>query len=165
MNTTQTEGGVDLRKFAGQFPTGVAVITTTGSDGKLHGITMSAVTSLSLAPPLFLICLNNTSNTLMAIKESGHFGINFLSSGQTDVCKVFASKAENKFQDVPHSFGEVGSPLIDGALAHGECLVHSTVGEGDHTIVVARLVRTDVHDLEPLVYHAGKLTALASQPA
>ncbi|TPQ37983.1 MULTISPECIES: flavin reductase family protein [Cupriavidus] len=165
MTTAQIEHGVDLRGFAGQFPTGVAVITTADNGGKLHGITMSAVTSLSLAPPLFLICLNNTSNTLTAIKESGHFGINFLSSEQTDVCKVFASKAENKFHNVPHTFGEVGSPLIDGALAHGECLVQSTVGEGDHTIVVALLVRTQVRDLKPLVYHAGRFTALEAQAA
>jgi len=165
MSTNQIESEVDLRQFAGQFPTGVAVITTADKHGKLHGITMSAVTSLSLSPPLFLICLNNTSNTLTAIKESRHFGINFLSSDQTEVCKIFASKADNKFRNVAHTLGEVGSPLIDGALAHGECVVHSTVGEGDHTIVVARLVRTTVRDLQPLVYHAGQFTALAAHAA
>ncbi|NYE24609.1 flavin reductase family protein [Pigmentiphaga litoralis] len=161
MDTLQNDNQVDLRRFAGQFPTGVAVITTADNDNKLHGLTMSAVTSLSLTPPLFLICLNNTSNTLTAIKQSGHFGINFLSSDQANICKIFASKAEDKFGTVAHTFGPAGSPLIDGALAHGECLVQSTIGEGDHTIVVARLVHTEVRDVAPLVYHAGKLTALA----
>ncbi|TDF62298.1 flavin reductase family protein [Cupriavidus sp. L7L] len=165
MDTPPNTNTVDLRRFAGRFPTGVAVITTRDSEGKSHGITMSAVTSLSLAPPLFLICLNNSSNTLGAITLSGHFCINFLASEQTDICKIFASKSEEKFQNVRHTIGAVGSPLIDGALAQGECIVKNTISEGDHTIVVGRLERTHVHDKEPLVYYGGQLTALAELEA
>jgi flavin reductase (DIM6/NTAB) family NADH-FMN oxidoreductase RutF len=162
MDTSTTHSTVDLRRFAGRFPTGVAVITTRDDNGKCHGITMSAVTSLSLAPPLFLICLNNTSNTLAAIKRSGHFCINFLAAEQTGVCKIFASKSEEKFQNVEHTIGSIGSPLIDGATAQGECVVENTLAEGDHTIVIGRLERTHVHDREPLVYYGGQFTALAA---
>jgi flavin reductase len=157
---------VDLRKFAGQFPTGVAVVTTREPDGKCHGITISALTSLSLDPPLFLICLSKASNTLAAINNSGHFCINILASDQVSISRTFASKSDDKFRDVQYTLGLLGSPLIDGATAHGECQVEASHEAGDHVIVIARLARTAVADAEPLVYHAGKFTALAQcEPA
>jgi flavin reductase (DIM6/NTAB) family NADH-FMN oxidoreductase RutF len=166
MSTDTLERPVDLRRFAGRFPTGVAVITTRDTHGKCHGITMSALTSLSLDPPLFLICLNNTSKTLGAIKSSGRLCINFLSAEQIDVSKTFASKDDDKFREVRHTLGELGSPVIDGAVANGECIVETSHEGGDHTIVIARVVRTLVNPGEPLVYHAGKFTSLATcEPA
>jgi flavin reductase (DIM6/NTAB) family NADH-FMN oxidoreductase RutF len=151
---------VDLRRFAGQFPTGVAVITTCDTDGKCTGITMSAVTSLSLDPPLFLICLDNKSQTLNAISSSGHFCINFLSDRQAHISKIFATKGEDKFRDVDYTLGVTGSPLIKGVVAHGECQAETSHQGGDHTILIARVVHTATYDGKPLVYHGGKYATL-----
>lgn len=155
----------DLRAFAGQFPTGVAVITTSDESGKLFGITISAVTSLSLTPPLFLICLDNHSNTLAAILRSGHFCINFLSARQAATSKVFASKIDDKFKGLDYQVGTLGSPMITGAVAHGECKLESTYAIGDHTIVIGALSGVLVHEEEPLVYCRGRYAALAELQA
>jgi len=151
----------DLRAFAGQFPTGVAVVTTRDGSGRLFGITISAVASLSLAPPLFLVCLDHRSNTLGAILESRHFCINFLSSRQTGISKVFASKAEDKFREIDYTPGVLGSPMIAGAVAHGECTVQDIHAAGDHAIVIGSLARVAVHDEAPLAYCRGRYAALA----
>lgn len=161
MSEATLSNPVDLRGFAGRFPTGVAVITTRDAQGKCHGITMSALTSLSMDPPLFLICLNNTSKTLAAIHSSDRLCINFLSAKQIEVCKIFASKSDDKFSTVPFTMGELDTPMIDDAVAHAECTVQTCHDGGDHTIVIARVDTTVINDAEPLVYHAGKFTALA----
>src|SRR5690606_23518811 len=96
----QNASQVDLRTFASQFAAGVAVISTSDSNGKGTGVTMTAVLSLSLNPPLFLVSLANNSNTLYAINESGHFCINFLSDQQAEISNVFASKGEDKLKNV-----------------------------------------------------------------
>jgi flavin reductase (DIM6/NTAB) family NADH-FMN oxidoreductase RutF len=157
----QTLPIVDLRKFAGQFAAGVAVITTADAEGKCTGVTMTAVLSLSLNPPLFLVSLDNNSNTLSAIKANGHFCINFLSEQQARISKIFSSKDENKFRDVEFTTGLTGSPCIAGAVAHGECEVQDSHAAGDHTILIGRVMRTAVHGGNPLVYHGGKYASLS----
>ncbi|MEE9926398.1 MAG: flavin reductase family protein [Brucella anthropi] len=157
----QSQQNVDLRKFAAQFAAGVAVISTVDREGRRTGVTMTAVLSLSLNPPLFLVSLNNGSNTLEAITESGHFCINFLSDRQADVSKVFATKGDDKFKDVDFSSGVTGSPCISGAVAHGECEVQDRHQAGDHTILIGRVVRTAIHGGNPLVYHSGKYASLS----
>ncbi|AVH45628.1 flavin reductase family protein [Agrobacterium tumefaciens] len=157
----ETEQTVDLRKFAAQFAAGVAVISTVDGQGRQTGVTMTAVLSLSLNPPLFLVSLDNQSNTLAAITDSGHFCINFLSEEQADISKVFASKSDDKFRNVNISTGCTGSPCIDGAVAHGECEVQDRYPTGDHTIIIGRVVRTAVHGGRPLVYHSGRYASLS----
>lgn len=152
---------VDLRQFASQFAAGVAVITTRDQHGNRTGVTMTAVLSLSLSPPLFLVSLANNSNTLSSIAESGHFCINFLSQDQADISRTFASKGENKFAEVAYSTGVTGSPCIHGAVAHGECEVQDRHPAGDHTILIGRVVRTAVNGGSPLVYHSGKYASLS----
>ncbi|TGV11300.1 flavin reductase [Mesorhizobium sp. M8A.F.Ca.ET.173.01.1.1] len=157
---TQNSPLVDLRRFASQFAAGVVVVSTGDEEGNFTGVTMTAVLSLSLNPPLFLISLDNNSNTLGAINANGHFCINFLSVQQADVSKTFASKSENKFSGVEFTIGVTGSPCITGAVAHGECGVQERYESGDHTILIGRLVRTAVHGGNPLVYHSGKYASL-----
>jgi 3-hydroxy-9,10-secoandrosta-1,3,5(10)-triene-9,17-dione monooxygenase reductase component len=156
----QNASQVDLRKFASQFAAGVAVISTSDSNGKGTGVTMTAVLSLSLTPPLFLVSLANNSNTLSAINESGHFCINFLSDQQAEISNVFASKGEDKLKNVDFTHGLTGSPCIIGAVAHGECEVQERYVAGDHTILIGRVVRTAIHGGNPLVYHSGKYVSL-----
>ena len=153
---------LDLRSFAARFPTGVAVITTRNRSGKPQGLTISAVTSLSLEPPLFLICLSKQSNTLAALRESGAFGINFLARSQAALSRLFASKSDDKFADVDYREGALGNPLLNGAIAHGECSLQTIHDGGDHAIVLGRLASTEVHEGEPLVYCGGRYAALSA---
>src|SRR5262245_60606999 len=131
---------MNFRKFAGNFATGVAVITSVTRSGAIQGSTVNAVTALSLDPPLYLVCLDQRSNTLRAIIESRVFGVNFLTQAQQELCQVFASKREEKFAGHMHSFGQRGVPLFDEALAFCECDLEATYPGGDHTIIVGRMV-------------------------
>ncbi|WP_460146773.1 flavin reductase family protein [Pseudomonas sp. S2_A02] len=154
---------VDLRKFAGQFAAGVSVISTADDEGLCAGITMTAVMSLSLTPPLFLVSLDNNSKTLTAILDNGHFCINFLSKDQSTVSQLFSSKSDDKFDNVSFYKGITGSPCLEGALAHGECEVHESYSGGDHTIIIGRVINTAINGGEPLVYHSGKYATLEHQ--
>lgn len=147
----------NLRKFAGNFATGVAVITAPGRAGTLCGLTMNAVTSLSLSPPLYLICLGNSSNTLAAVLDSGRFAINFLAAHQTELSKRFASKESNKFWGVAYSLGEKGCPLLDEALAACECEVQATYPGGDHKIIVGEVQSININGGQPMIFHNGKI--------
>ena len=155
----------DLRTFAGQFATGVAVVTTRGADGELAGVTINAVTSLSLTPPLFLICLDHKSNTLGAVLGSGKFALHFLAKEQTQVSRIFASKSADKFAAVDHSIGDNGSPIIDGVLAAAECSLAELCPGGDHTIIIGQVEKVHINGGEPLLYHRGAYAALEERLA
>ncbi|RXF70977.1 flavin reductase family protein [Hansschlegelia zhihuaiae] len=153
----------DLRAFAGHFATGVAVVTSRSPEGDLAGVTINAVTSLSLDPPLFLICLDHKSNTLGTLLASGHFCLHFLSKGQTEVSKIFASKREDKFTEASYRIGETGSPVLDGVLAAAECRLAEICPGGDHTIIIGQVDKVHIHGGEPLLYHRGAYAALEQE--
>lgn len=146
----------NLRQFAGQFPTGVAVVTAYDGADRLHGLTLNAVTSVSLDPPLYLVCLNNSSNTLSAILENRMFGINFLSEHQQSVSRVFASKSDNKFDSIPYQRGHQRVPLLQEAVATAVCRVENIFPGGDHQIVVGRLETYDIAGGHPLMFLRGQ---------
>lgn len=153
----------ELRTFAGHFATGVAVVTTAHPDGALHGLTLNAVTSLSLDPPLYLVCLDHRSNTLRALQASGHFAVHFLAREQAEISRIFASKQENKFADIPYALTESGSPLIADVLAAAECRLSEICTVGDHMIVIGSVQRIHVFGGQPLLYHRGGYTALSDE--
>ena len=146
----------NLRQFAGQFPTGVAVVTAYDGTDRLHGLTLNAVTSVSLDPPLYLVCLSNTSNTLSAIVENRMFGINFLSEHQQSVSRVFAGKSDNKFDSIPYQRGHQRVPLLQEAIATAVCRVENIFPGGDHQIVVGRLETYDIAGGHPLMFLRGQ---------
>ncbi|GLK56412.1 flavin reductase (DIM6/NTAB) family NADH-FMN oxidoreductase RutF [Methylopila capsulata] len=150
----------DFRSFADQFATGVAVVTASGPEGEKSGVTITGVTSLSLDPPLYLVCLDNGSNTLGLVREAKAFALHFLTKDQSDISRVFASKQADKFSGVGHAIGETGSPIIHGVLAAAECVVLRITAIGDHTIVVGEVKATTVNGGEPLLYHRGAYAAL-----
>jgi len=154
-----------LRQAFAVVPTGVSVITTAGQDGP-RGMTASAVCSVSLDPLLVLVCIDNRSETLRAIRENGTFAINVLGEAHAAVSSVFAGRATpaEKFSTV--SCRQVnGSPVLDEALAWVTCDVHATAPGGDHTIVVGSVSATEVRDGEPLVRHAGRYRRLGTEAA
>jgi flavin reductase (DIM6/NTAB) family NADH-FMN oxidoreductase RutF len=145
-----------LRELAGHFATGVAVITTRDARDKYYGLTVNAVTSLSLEPPLYLICLDQASNTLSPILQSRVFGLSFLQEGQRPVSNLFAGKRENKFDEVAYTLGHMGVPLIEGALATAVCGLEQTFPGGDHTIVIGHIEDYNIAGGRPLIFYQGQ---------
>jgi flavin reductase (DIM6/NTAB) family NADH-FMN oxidoreductase RutF len=144
------------RQVIGSFATGVAIVTCSGPDGPA-GLTTNAVTSLSLEPLLLLVCFDNGSRTLPAVRASGRFAVNILRAGQEDVARVFASKrvGREKFEAATHQDAH-GVPLIDGALAWLACDLRELHPGGDHTIGIGAVTHMDADpDGEPLVWWRG----------
>jgi flavin reductase (DIM6/NTAB) family NADH-FMN oxidoreductase RutF len=146
----------ELRHAAGHFATGVAVITTRDENGEFYGLTMNAVTCLSLEPPLFLICVDNKSDTLPVLLESRVFAINILAHDQETLSRVFASKGKDKFEGIGYHIGETGAPLLNDTLAAIECRISETYPGGDHVVILGRVERIEVNDKsEPLLFYRG----------
>ena len=153
----------DFRKACGLWATGVSIVTTRDTDGKGYGLTMNAVTSLSLDPPLFIVCVDNKSDTLEPIKRSRAFAINVLASAQQDLSNAFAKKNPDKFAGVPHESGVTGAPLLTGRLLGIECTVSAIHAEGDHHIVIGKvegLSQNPDAETAPLLYYRGRYAAL-----
>lgn len=143
-----------FRAVAGHFASGVTVIST-ASGGVLHGTTASAVASLSMEPPMMLVCLNRSSTTNGAIRQARAFAVNILAEGQDDLALRFGRKQADKFSGVPHRPGHGGVPLIEGALATIECATAETVEGGTHTVFLADVVAATSRDDAPLTYFRG----------
>ncbi len=149
------------REILGRFATGVAVVTCDGPDGPV-GLTTNAVTSLSLDPLLLLVCFDNDSRTLPAVRAAGRFAVNVLREGQDDLARVFASKrvAREKFESVTHDV-EHGVPVLDGALAWLACDLRELLPGGDHTIGIGEVTQMDADpEGRPLVWFDGGYTSL-----
>jgi flavin reductase (DIM6/NTAB) family NADH-FMN oxidoreductase RutF len=145
-----------FRLLASHWLSGVAVVTSMGDDGCPTGLTMSAVTSLSLSPPQFLICVDGKASTLPAIQASGNFCINYLGKGQEHLAVLFARKAEDKFAGVPYRTIETGAPVLDDVIAFVECAVHAIYPGGDHCIIVGNVVHGEAQGGEPLGHYRGE---------
>lgn len=148
-----------FRNVVGHFASGVTVITT-AVDGQLYGTTASAVSSLSMEPPMMLACLNRSSSTHDRVVEAGVFGINILAENQGALAFHFGRKGEDKFATVPHTLSEEGIPLIDGALATIVCHVAETPTGGTHTVFLGLVSHAEAHDREPLAYYRGTMGRL-----
>lgn len=154
----------EFRRACGLWATGVSIVTTVDAAGKPYGLTMNAVTSLSLDPPMFIVCVDNNSDTLAPMRDSRVFCINVLASTQQDISNRFAKKGEDKFNSVSHARGATGAPVLDGVLLAIECKIDSIVAGGDHQIMLGelhRVVSNEVPGVEPLLYFGGRYAALA----
>jgi len=146
----------ELRNVMGNFATGVTIITTKDTTGKPFGLTANAFSSLSLDPPLLLICVDKKVDCYACFEESKVFGVNFLSEGQDQLSTRFATKGIEKFEGVSYKLGELGVALLDGALVHIECKLASAYEGGDHTIYVGEIQRAEVLGDHPLLFFRGK---------
>jgi flavin reductase (DIM6/NTAB) family NADH-FMN oxidoreductase RutF len=115
-------------------------------------MTASAFASVSLEPPLVLVCLDQTSRTRALLLEKGSFAINVLSGEQEEISRAFSKRGTKPFDSLGHHTGETGNPLLDGAIAWLECNVHQVIEMGDHDIVVGEVVCADTAEGEPLLY-------------
>jgi flavin reductase (DIM6/NTAB) family NADH-FMN oxidoreductase RutF/DNA-binding FadR family transcriptional regulator len=143
-----------FREVVGHFMTGVTVITSTHA-ARDYGMTASAVTSLSLEPPMLLVCLNKRSSTQDAITRSRRFVVNVLAEDQDSVAKQFGMPAQDKFVGVPVARGLGGTPVIQDALAILECEVASDLVGETHHVFFAEVVRARANPGAPLAYFRG----------
>lgn len=148
----------DFRQTLARFPSGVTVVTARGHDNVPVGLTVSAFSSLSLEPPLILICLDNTTANLAAYTEGTGFCVNILASDQADVSNAFAFPGpQNPFDVAPGRDALHGATVLTEAAASMECAVHAVYPGGDHQIVVGLVERVSWReDATPLVYHSGE---------
>ena len=144
-----------FRDVIGHFATGVTVVTARDGDVDF-GVTVSAVCSLSLEPPMLLVCLNRISRTRAAIDRRRAFAVNILGVGQQDLARRFATDSDEKFRGCAVTYGELGHPLLTEALAHVECRVAEQATGGTHTVFFATVERARRFEGEPLVYFRGK---------
>jgi len=150
-----------FRDVLRNWASGVTVVTTRAGD-KIHGMTVSAFSSVSAYPPLVLVCANQSSTTHGVIEQGGVFTVNILAAHQADISNVFASpeNEDTRLESVSWSVGETGAPLIDEALACLECTVTSAHQEGSHTIYVGQVEAVHTSNAEPLIYYQGSYRAL-----
>ena len=140
-----------FKEAMSRFASGVTVVTTE-HEGVLFGMTVASFASLSLHPPLVLVCVAKAAKSHEAIRATGKFGVSILAASQADLSGRFASKAEDKFAGVSYHFGGNGVPLLDGAICTLECRVHDQFVSGDHSIFTGEVLDAQVTDVAPLAY-------------
>ncbi|HYB90490.1 MAG TPA: flavin reductase family protein [Candidatus Binataceae bacterium] len=145
----------ELRRVMGHFATGVTVITTRSKTGKLHGLTANSVTSVSLVPPLLLICVDKKSESYPSFEESRVFTVNILASSQEHISRRFAISGGNKFEGVSHRIGANGAPILDGTLGYLECAIVNGLDGGDHTIFLGEVLQGETREAKPLLFYRG----------
>jgi flavin reductase (DIM6/NTAB) family NADH-FMN oxidoreductase RutF len=150
-----------FRRTLARFPSGVTVVTVCGTDGRDYGMTVSAFASLSLHPPLVLVCIGDDATIAGAVAGAEHFAVNVLSENQEALARLFADTDADRFGGTAVSHGLGGVALLDGAVAHLQCAIVARHRGGDHTIVVGEVrAATAVEDGRPLIYQLGEYRRL-----
>lgn len=165
---TASVGSAEFRRACGAFATGIAIATVTGRDGKPHGLTVNSFTSVSLHPPLVLICVAHQAATHGPFASAASFAINILHVGQQELSARFASSHPNRFDGVAWSVGAGGAPILTGSLAVLECETKERIEAGDHTMFLGEVRHASSALPEevaeagaPLVYYRGMYAKLS----
>ena len=143
------------RAVLGRFASGVTVVTARDEQGRDHGMTVSAFSSVSLSPPLIMICVGHDASLRPVIETAKYFGVSILSASQEALSRRFATLGD-RFEGIGFERGELGGvALLDGALAFLECRIVARHPAGDHTIVVGEVENASNRDDRPLLYYRG----------
>jgi flavin reductase (DIM6/NTAB) family NADH-FMN oxidoreductase RutF len=145
----------EFRSALSRFASGVTVVTTKDEAGKLHGITVSAFSSVSLDPPLVLVCIERSAGSHQVFQQSGVFVVNILSSEQRDLSERFASQIPERFEGVDMTLNIDGIPVLSNCLANLECRVKLTADGGDHSVFIGEVESSTVREGDPLIYFRG----------
>jgi flavin reductase (DIM6/NTAB) family NADH-FMN oxidoreductase RutF len=141
-----------LRDAFGCFTTGVTVVTTKG----LVGFTANSFASVSLDPPLVLICVDLKANSLPVLDQAGVFVVNVLHAGQQEIARRFTQKDADRFAGLEHETWETGAPVLAGCMANFECETQQAFDAGDHRVFIGRVLKVRMDpDHEPLVFLRG----------
>ena len=156
----------DFRSTVGSFATGVTIVTTRG-EGHAYGMTANAFSSVSLDPPLVLVCVISPSDGCEHIQRNRCFAINVLSVEQEPLSRYFASRdrprGRDAFKEVSHRIGESGSPILDGAIGFMDCRLHAEHEAGDHQIFIGEVLELGFDpDAAPLLFHGGRYRLVSS---
>ncbi len=147
----------EFKKLLGRWTTGVTIVTTRGGE-KIHGMTVSAFSEVSLDPPLVAVCCDESSNTQLLMAKSGVFAVNILARGQEALSNKFASKTDEwrRFDDVSWDTEATGAPILSDTVAALDCRVVATHDVGDHVLYVGEVEAWRVDEArEPLLYQSG----------
>lgn len=159
-----------FRSAMSAFPTGVTVVTVGTRDGGRYGMTVNAFSSVSLDPPLVLICLTRAGRGHDLVRDAGVFSVNVLAEDQQDLSRWFADRNRpmdaRMFAGIAVRPGSTGCPILAEAAASFDCRVHRLVDAGDHVIVLGQVLALRHRpERSPLVFHAGGYGELAADPA
>jgi flavin reductase (DIM6/NTAB) family NADH-FMN oxidoreductase RutF len=150
-----------LRDALGCFATGVTVVTAVDEDGQPAGLTVNSFTSVSLEPPLLLVCLHKLAASAQALVGASSFAINVLQTGQQPASMTFSTRVEDRFGTTPWSRGEGGAPILGDSLCVFECDRYAVYDGGDHHILVGQVVKASFDAaLDPLLYFRGRYRRL-----
>jgi len=153
-----------FRRACARFATGITVSTALAPDGTPHGFTANSFTSVSMEPPMVLICVDHRANVLRHFEDAKHFGVNILAEDQEALSVRFAERGLDRFVGIEWHTGATGVPLLGGALARFECATIQTLAAGDHTIILGEVLYAEWQEGAPLLYFAhGYHTALPRQ--
>jgi len=147
-----------FRRTMSHFTTGVTVVTTAKA-GKRYGITVNAFASVSLDPPLVLICIDRSSRVHDVLIEQGYFAVNFLSREQQDLAICFASNTAERhesFCNAASRIAQTGAPVLDATVGYVDCTVEDVYPGGDHSIILGRVQALDHCEGEPLIYFRSR---------
>ena len=144
-----------FRAALGRFATGVTVVTTRDEHGADCGMTVSAFSSVSLRPPLVMVCIGHDASMYSAMSKASIFGVSMLASGQEALSRHFADQEIDRFDGIGFHRGESGVALLSDALAWLECRVINRVEAGDHTLFIGEVESAEPRAERPLLYYRG----------
>lgn len=144
-----------LRNAFGSYMTGVTVITAMTDDGKPVGFTANSFTSVSLEPPLLLVCPAKSLSSFDVFANCEHFAVNILSEDQQNISNIFAGSKDDRFSQIDWHKDEQGNPIIDGALTHFSCKTERNLEAGDHHLLVGQVLDFSAHEGRGLGYASG----------
>lgn len=151
-----------FRRICGKFASGITITTVRDVTGACHGMTANSFTSVSMMPPLVLVCVDHRTRILEYFRSSEYFGINILGAGQRQLSDRFAGTRYDRFEGVEWYAGQTGVPLLPEVLATIECARKNLVTAGDHDIVIGEVLHANCQDGDPLVFYCSQYRALGS---
>ena len=143
------------RAALARFASGVTIVTARDADGRDVGMTVSAFSSLSLEPPLVLVCIDRAASVAPVLQHCERFVVNILAEDQAPLSRLFARHEVDRFEGVAFQRGLHGIALLDGALAHLECHTHTRTPGGDHLILLGAVEAASLGEGTPLLYFRG----------
>ena len=152
-----------FRRACSKFATGITILTVLDESGNPHGLTVNSFTSVSLTPPLVLVCIDIRTRLLDLFREGCHFGVSVLNEDQQELSARFARSGEGRFDGVPWDRGESGVPLLPGSIAAMECAVTRIVEAGDHAILLGEVQQASWSEGQPLIYFNSGYQRLKDQ--
>lgn len=151
-----------FRRVMSHFPTGVTVVAARDGDGEPYGLTVNSFTSVSLDPPLILVCIDHDSSSHDRLLEARTFTVSVLAADQAHIAARFSSTpSAERFRDLVWKGGPTGDPVVEGAAACLACSLRETHTAGDHTIVVGHVEAMDARDVDALVFYRRRYGVVA----